>query len=307
MADRRQHPTILTIPLPRLLAPPLLVPSPLTLPSCSIRKSFVKPDGVQKVPWALSMTTLHCPLAQRCHEFVMQFHCPSEEQPEPTGSVRRTRVPSDAGVGEAGIERAWAAAGGTDMSRRMRRRTMCFAAEAAATLREGLATLISSSSRHQGMHQPSFPRALHSAKPSKRPPIDQRLRHPSDPAPPPPPSRRLALLLQDSSPPMLSAPHHGGDGDAHNDDAAHRDEDGYGNGLLLDVWIADFGESGVAGELVAQSGAVPEVEIHVGGGLLACSEVQSTDAVGRRRGSGSVVGFDACGCYVAVSYEDIAE
>lgn len=145
MADRRQHPMILTIPAPRLLAPSLLVLSPLTLPSCSIRKSFVKPDGVQKVPWAQSMTTLHCPLAQRCHEFVMQFHCPSEGQTEPTGSVRRTRAPFDAGVGDGGIERVWAAAGGTDMSRRTRSRTMCFAAESAATLRDDLATLISSS------------------------------------------------------------------------------------------------------------------------------------------------------------------
>ncbi|KFA60660.1 hypothetical protein S40285_10495 [Stachybotrys chlorohalonatus IBT 40285] len=70
-------------------------------------------------------------------------------------------------------------------------------------------------------------------------------------------SRGLAPLLQDSAHPMPPAPHHG-------DDAAHREEDGHGNGLMLDVWIADFGESGVAGDFVDQGGDVPKLTIHKG-------------------------------------------
>ncbi|KND89491.1 hypothetical protein TOPH_05908 [Tolypocladium ophioglossoides CBS 100239] len=79
-------------PLGPRLGPPLppLPPAPFTLPSCSILKSFVSPDGVHLVPAAQAIMTLQRPLAHRCHEVVMQFHCPSEEHAAPWACALRT-------------------------------------------------------------------------------------------------------------------------------------------------------------------------------------------------------------------------
>ncbi len=52
-------------------------------------KSYVRPDGLQTVPAAHCMTTLHRPDAHRCHVLVMQFHWPSEPtQLEPEAMAR---------------------------------------------------------------------------------------------------------------------------------------------------------------------------------------------------------------------------
>lgn len=93
---------------PRLNPPlPPLPPAPLTPPSCSTLKSLVNPDGVHLVPAAQAIMTLQRPLAHRCHEFVMQFHCPSEEHAEPWACARRTMSLLSGVVGGTALKVVW--------------------------------------------------------------------------------------------------------------------------------------------------------------------------------------------------------
>lgn len=63
-------------------------PDPSALPSCSTLNSTVSPEGEHVVPAAQFIAGLQRPLAQRWNHVVMQFHCPSCEQDEPTASSR---------------------------------------------------------------------------------------------------------------------------------------------------------------------------------------------------------------------------
>jgi hypothetical protein len=84
-----QRPYIATLPFESVATPLLPLLLPFWLPSCSIWKSLVRPEGLQMVPSAHSIITLHWPAAHRCHESVMQFHWPSTEHDVPAVSARR--------------------------------------------------------------------------------------------------------------------------------------------------------------------------------------------------------------------------